>query len=171
MRNRLKEIPSRVYIRYGLLSIPGTVVLILVLIVVRNWVPIPFWLRVSLMLLWVAKEVILFPFVWRAYDHAQSEVFHPMVGLRGITKERLAPAGYILVQGELWKAEKMSGEPPIGINKWVRVQKIEGLKLYVEPDGTEDGMRKSEKWERSDRRRMTLLCLSGYGGQAGYRGD
>ena len=162
MRNRLKEIPPRVYIRYGLLSIPGTVVLILVLIVVRNWVPIPFWLRVSLILLWVAKEVILFPFVWRAYDHAQSEVFHPMVGLRGITKERLAPAGYILVQGELWKAEKMPGEPPIGINKWVRVQKIEGLKLYVEPDGTEDGMRKSDPPSSQTNRTMSWQgCGSG----------
>ena len=138
------KIPLRVYIRYGLLTIPEMVVLILVLMVVQNWVSIPFWLRVSLMLLWVAKEVILFPIVWRAYDHAQSEVFHPMIGLRGITQERLAPAGYILVQGELWKAEKMPGEPPIGKNMWVRVQKIEGLKLYVEPEGTVVGMRKSE---------------------------
>jgi len=133
----LKEIPLRVYIRYGLLTIPGTVVFILVLTIVRNWVPIPFWLCVSLILLWIAKEVILFPFVWRAYDHAQPEVFHPMIGLRGITKERLAPAGYILVQGELWKAEKMLGQPPIEKNKWVRVKKLEGLKLFVIPEGTD----------------------------------
>lgn len=53
---RLKEIPLRVYIRYGLLTIPGTVVLILVLIVVQNWVAIPVWLWVTLILLWIAKE-------------------------------------------------------------------------------------------------------------------
>ena len=152
MLNRLKKIPSRVYIRYGLLTIPGTVVLILVLIIVQNWVPIPFWLRITLIVLWIAKEVILFPFIWRAYDHAQPEVFHPMIGLRGITKERLAPTGYILVQGERWKAEKIPGEHPIEKNKWVRVKKIEGLKLFVVLEKTEDRRRNAEvgmrKWER-----------------------
>lgn len=142
MRNRLKEIPLRVYIRYGLLAIPGTVVLILVLMVAQHWVPIPFWLSVTLIALWIVKEIILFPFVWRAYDHARSEVFHSMIGLRGVTQERLAPTGYIRVQGELWKAEEIPGEPPIEKNKWVRVKKIEGLKLYVVPEETEDGMRK-----------------------------
>lgn len=138
MWNRLSEIPSRVYIRYGLLMIPGTVALILVLIVVQKWVLIPIWLWVTLILLWITKEVILFPFVWRAYDHTRSEVFHTMIGERGITRERLAPTGYILVQGELWKAEKMVNEPPIEKNKWVQVKKIEGLKLFVVAEETED---------------------------------
>ena len=131
MRNRLKKIPSQVYIRYGLLTIPGTVILILVLIVVRNWVEIPFWLQVTLICLWIAKEVILFPFIWRAYDHTRSEVSRSMIGERGLTRQKLAPAGYIRVQGELWKAEKMPGEPPIEKDKWVRVIEIEGLKLFV----------------------------------------
>lgn len=137
----LKEIPSRVYIKYGLLIIPGTVVLILVLIVVGNWVPIPFWLRVTLIFLWIAKEIILFPFIWRAYDHNRSEVSSPMIGKRGRTREKLAPAGYIQVQSELWKAEIMPGEPSIEKDKWVRIKKMEGLKLFVVPEENEDGIR------------------------------
>ena len=113
-------------------------VLILLLIVVQNWVPIPIWLWAILVLLWIAKELILFPFVWRAYDHSQSEVSHSIIGARGFTKERLAPIGYILVQGELCKAEKMANEPPIEKNQWVRVKKIEGLKLFVVPEKAED---------------------------------
>jgi len=144
MRNRFKKIPSRVYIRYGLLTIPGTVVLILVLIVVRNWVEIPFWLQVTFIFLWIAKEVILFPFVWRAYDHTRSEVSRSMIGERGLTRQKLAPAGYIRVQGELWKAEKMPGEPPIEKDKWVRVIKIEGLKLSVIPENADDPSSLSE---------------------------
>ena len=144
MQNSLKEIPLRVYIRYGLLSLPGTIVLILILFVVRNWVPIPIWLWVTLILLWIAKEVILFPFVWRAYDHTRSEVSHSMIGKRGITKERLAPTGYILVKGELWKAEKTVNEPPIEKNIWVRVKKIDGLKLFVVPEKAEDRGQKTE---------------------------
>jgi len=144
MQNSLKKIPLRVYIRYGLLTLPGTIVLILVLFVVRNWVPIPIWLWVTLILLWIAKEVILFPFVWRAYDHTRSEVSHSMIGKRGITKERLAPTGYILVKGELWKAEKTVNEPPIEKNIWVRVKKIDGLKLFVVPEKAEDRGQKTE---------------------------
>lgn len=140
----MREIPLRVYIRYGLLTIPETIVLILVLIVVRNWVPIPFWLGITLMVLWIVKEIILFPFVWRAYDNSRPEAFRAMIGQRGLTRERLAPAGYIRVQGELWKAENMLGQPPIEKSKWVRVEKIEGLKLFVVPEETAGGIRKSE---------------------------
>ena len=127
----MKNIPSRVYIRYGLLSIPGTVVLILILIIARNWVPIPIWLQATLVFLWIAKEAILFPSVWRAYDPARSEVSRPMIGARGLTRQRLAPAGYIQVQGELWKAEKMPEGPPIEKDERVRVIKRQGLKLFV----------------------------------------
>ena len=134
MWTKLKNIPIRVYIRYGLLSIPGTVVLVLVLIVVRKWLPLPTGLTVTLVLLWIAKEIILFPFVWRAYDQNRSDVSASMIGRRGITKEKLAPNGYIMVQGELWQAEKMVNEPPIEENKWVQVKKIEGLKLFVVPE-------------------------------------
>jgi len=131
MGKRLKEIPSGVYIRYGLLSIPGTVALILVLIGVRHWVAIPFWFQAILVLLWVGKEIILFPFVWRAYDQTHSEACRLMIGKTGVARERLAPTGYIRVQGELWKAEKMDSEPAIEKNERVRVIKIEGLKLFV----------------------------------------
>jgi len=142
MRPRLKEIPSRVYIRYGLLATPGTVVLVLVLIVVQNWVSLPFWLWVTLIFLWIAKEVILFPFTWRAYDSNGSEVSSSMIGERGRTRERLAPTGYIQVQSELWKAEIMPGESSIEKDKWVRILKREGLILFVVPEETENGYRR-----------------------------
>jgi len=144
MQITMREIPLRVYIRYGLLTIPETIVLMLILIVVRNWVPIPFWLGITLMLLWVVKEIILFPFVWRAYDNTRPEVPRAMVGQRGLTRERLAPAGYIRVQGELWKAENMLGQPPIEKSKWVRVEKIEGLKLFVVPEEANDNKQRTE---------------------------
>jgi membrane protein implicated in regulation of membrane protease activity len=144
MQIKMREIPLRVYIRYGLLTIPETIVFILILIVVGNWVLIPFWLGITLMLLWVVKEIILFPFVWRAYDNTRPEVPRAMIGQRGLTRERLAPAGYIRVQGELWKAENMLGQPPIEKSKWVRVEKIEGLKLFVVPEEANDKKQRTE---------------------------
>lgn len=67
-----------------------------------------------------------------------------MIGERGRTRQRLAPTGYIRVQGELWKAEKMPGEPSIEKNKWVRITKIEGLKLFVVPEKAEDSGQMTE---------------------------
>jgi membrane-bound ClpP family serine protease len=127
----LRDIPQRVYIRYLVLMIPGVVVLALVLVLAQHWVPIPGWLFGTIVLLWILKEVIMFPFVWRAHDHWQAEPSRLMIGDRGVARERLAPDGYILVRGELWKAEKTDSGPPIEKGEFVRIEKMEGLKLFV----------------------------------------
>ena len=61
-----------------------------------------------------------------------------MIGKRGLAREKLAPIGYIRVQGELWQAEIMPGEPSIEKDKWVRIKKIEGLKLFVVTEKADD---------------------------------
>ena len=134
MRFRMRDIAGRVYLKYGLLTIPGTAGLILVLIVVHHFLPIPGWLWITLVVLWLAKEIIMFPFVWQAYDQQKADATNSMIGAKGVTKERLAPTGYVLVQGELWKAEKLISEPPIDKGRRVRVEKIQGLKLFVVRD-------------------------------------
>ena len=127
----LKNIPARVYLRYGLLMIPGTTVLVLILIIVQHWVAVPAWLLGLLVFLWIAKEVIMFPFLWRAYDWKQTDDSGSMIGKRGLTTARLAPNGYIKIQGELWRAEIMGCDSPIEKGEWVQVKKVEGLKLFV----------------------------------------
>jgi membrane protein implicated in regulation of membrane protease activity len=133
MRISIRNIPSRVYVRYGLLMIPGTLALVLILIVIGHWVVIPVWLFGTIVALSIAKDVIMFPFVWQAYDQKPSTSPGSMIARRGIAKERLAPVGYIQVGGELWRAEKIGDGPPIEIGEWVRVKKIDGLKLFVIP--------------------------------------
>lgn len=139
MKHTLKDIPQRVYIRYLLLTIPGVVVLVLVLIIARQWVPVPGWLFGIIVFMWITKEMIIFPFVWRAYDQNQPGISRLMIGDRGVTKERLAPTGYIQVHGELWKAEKIGCGPPIEKDEFVRVEKMAGLKLFVKLDNQEEG--------------------------------
>ncbi len=134
MLKRLKDIPRRVYIRYGLLCLPGTAVLILVLVIAQHWVPIPVWIWMILIILWIVKEAVLFPFVWRSYDHSPADDSRSMVGKRGVTRDRLAPTGYVLINGELWKAEKVGNEAPIEKNRQVQVRYIDGLKLFVALD-------------------------------------
>jgi membrane-bound serine protease (ClpP class) len=53
------------------------------------------------------------------------------VGMEGVAKTDLAPDGFVLVSGELWKAI-VEGEP-IRAGSPVRVERIEGLTLRVRP--------------------------------------
>ncbi|MBU4274140.1 MAG: NfeD family protein [Planctomycetes bacterium] len=110
------------------------VLLVLALALVRRWVDIPAWFVWGLVGLWVVKDLILFPFVWRAYDTDRAGAANCMVGARGIAKDRLAPSGYIRVRGELWRAEVMGDGPPIDRGQRVQVRGVCGLKLLVQPD-------------------------------------
>ena len=125
---------SRVVLRYALLQMPALALLILLLILVQRWVDLPAWFIYGLIVFWIAKDVILFPFTWRAYDQDRNRAVNSMVGARGITKDRLAPSGYIQVHGELWRAEVMGNALPVERGETVRVQGIRGLTLLVQHD-------------------------------------
>jgi membrane-bound serine protease (ClpP class) len=53
-----------------------------------------------------------------------------LVGETGIAKETLSPSGMVMVHGELWQAESLSGE--INIGEKIRVASMQGFKLFVE---------------------------------------
>jgi membrane protein implicated in regulation of membrane protease activity len=124
----------RIFLRYVLFQVPGLVLLYLLLILAQRVVALPTWFIWSLVALWVIKDLILFPVVWRAYDQERRDDASSMVGSRGIAEDRLDPSGYIRVHGELWKAEVMGGSPSIGKGEKVTVRGIRGLTLLVEPD-------------------------------------
>lgn len=126
--------PTRVVVRYALLQVPAVVVLVLILILLRRWVEIPPWSVWGIVALWVAKDVALFPFVWRSYARDRSGEADSMVGARAIAKDRLDPSGYVRVRGELWQAEVMGGGPPITSGEGVKVRGTRGLTLLVQPD-------------------------------------
>lgn len=128
---------ARVVVRYVLVQMPAVALLGLILLLVEQWLDIPGWLAWGLLALWVAKDVILFPFVWRAYDWDSARDASSMVGARGVAEDRLAPAGYVRVRGELWQAEVTAGGPPINQGECVRVRGIRGLTLLVRPDNEE----------------------------------
>lgn len=108
--------------------------LILSMLIARQWLTIPAWLLGTILGIWLAKDIITFPFVWRAHDETQPGLSRTMIGERGIAKERLAPTGYIQVYGELWQAETIGTVAAIEAGQSVRVKKMQGLKLYVELD-------------------------------------
>jgi membrane protein implicated in regulation of membrane protease activity len=128
-----QEWSSKVVIRYSLLQLPGIALLIGILFFFKRWVDIPLWAMWFIPIVWVLKDIILFPFVWRAYDWDQKEGGKAMIGMRGIVTERLDPEGYILVRGELWRAETMRSDIPVEKGQEVSVYDIKGLVLQVKP--------------------------------------
>ena len=124
----------RVVIKYSLLQLPALVFLALILHLIRLWVQMPAWLIWGMVGLWIVKDMMLFPFVWRSYDQNRLGDANSMVGLHGIVKDRLAPSGYVEVHGELWRAEVMQGAPFVESGGGVRVKEIRGLTLIVQPD-------------------------------------
>ena len=59
---------ARLVWRYALLQIPALGLIVLALIVIQQWVALPAWFTWGLIIIWVIKDVALFPLTWRAYD-------------------------------------------------------------------------------------------------------
>lgn len=131
---KLRNISRSIYLRYILLNIPEFVAMLLILVVIQYWVEIPAWLLWSIVGFWIVKDVVLFPFIWRAYDWDRAGRSRSMIGECGIAKGNLAPTGYIQIHGELWRAERLGEGPPIEAGQSVRVKLMEGLTLFVVPE-------------------------------------
>ena len=124
---------TRVLVRYTALQLPGLALIVIIMLFVLHWVELPVWLLWCSVFVWVAKDVILYPFVWRAYDQPREEDVDAMIGTCCVAKERMAPSGYVLVRGELWKAELTAGSRLVEKGERVRVRETRGLTLIVEP--------------------------------------
>ena len=131
-RSHRPQWTPKILLRYALLQLPSQALVVLVLVVVRRWVDLPSWFFWSCIACWVLKDVILFPFVWRAYDWDRAGNAHSMVGLRGEAVEQLAPTGYVQVRGELWRAEVVGERRLIEAGETVAVRGSRGLTLLVE---------------------------------------
>ncbi len=132
-----RERPTRRSLRrYVLLQIPSLFLLAGGLVLVRRWFGWPEWLLWGAAAAWVAKDVALFPFVWRAYDSRAGPRGGPGGDdQQGVVEERLAPDGWVRVGAELWRARVAEGAAPVGRGEPVRVVGREGLTLRVERAG------------------------------------
>lgn len=63
------------------------------------------------------------------------KVGRDLTGTRGVVRAALAPRGIVHVDGEEWTAETEGGPIPVGAT--VRVWRVEGLRLIVEPEPAE----------------------------------
>lgn len=125
---------GRVILRYSLFQIPSLVILILILVIIQTWINLPCWLTGLCIGVWVLKDLMLFPFVWRAYDSENERHSNRMIGKQARVVERLAPQGYVELNGELWRAMIKQENSPVEKHSQVRVLDVKGLTLLVESE-------------------------------------
>lgn len=125
---------KKTLMRYALLQIPGILLAGMTLWFLHNFFGISHRLARFLFLLWLAKDALMFFFVWPAYQVNEGDGWYSLVGLQGVTRDALRPEhaeGYIRIQGVLWKARLDNGHRPIKPGTKVVVVGRQGIKLTV----------------------------------------
>lgn len=132
LTHRRQDWAARLVLRYTFLQIPALALIVISLIVIQQWVELPAWFTWGLIIIWIIKDVALFPLTWRAYDWDHAGEANSMIGRQGIVQEQLSPIGSVRVHGELWRARQIEEGPPIDKGEVVQVREIRGLTLFVE---------------------------------------
>jgi membrane-bound serine protease (ClpP class) len=111
---------------YFLAQVPGWVFAAIVLWALQHWGVLPSIYALGLLVVWVAKDVLLFPVMRRFYEPEPAG--KRLIGEAGTTVTALAPDGLVRVHGVLWRA-RSEQEVPAGAT--VRVREVDGLTLIV----------------------------------------
>ena len=127
---------SRVVLaKYWALQLPATALVIVVLLAVEDRLAWPQWIVWTIVAVWVLKDAILYPFLWRSYDPGDPAALpYPMEGAKGVAIHRIDPSGFVRIWGELWRAELSRGARRIEEGETVQVNARHGLTLLVEPE-------------------------------------
>ena len=128
-----KEWSKKTVIRYTLLQIPATALLGMLLFYLRDFLNLAVWLIWTILGLWVVKDLILFFYLWPAYEENPQNDMLSMIGRVGISRETLAPWGYIRVGGTLWRARVSPELTHVDEGRQVRIVGRNGLTLEVRP--------------------------------------
>ena len=123
---------AKVILKYAVLQLAQTAVLVGVLILVRHFISIPAWITITILAVWILKDLALFPKVWRAYAFFDNSPVRSLVGLDATVVFTLNPVGYVRVHGELWKAELRNPNSVAERGERTRVVDIRGTTLIVE---------------------------------------
>lgn len=121
--------------RYWLAQLPGTVLVALVLVILERLLGFGAWLVVGGVAAWVAKDALLYPLLWRAFDTGYPDA-HSLVGERAVAAGRIDPTGLARVRGELWRAELAPDAAPVEAGEAVIVEAMRELTLIVRPAPT-----------------------------------
>jgi membrane protein implicated in regulation of membrane protease activity len=125
----------RVFARYLVLQIPGQFIAGVTLVMLARWTELTPTLAGILFVLWVIKDLAMYPVTRIAYEPQSSgQGADALVGALGVAQRDLTPeqTGYVLVGAELWRAQ-LCGDQGVAKGAAVRVTEVHDLTLQVEP--------------------------------------
>lgn len=132
-------IPGRVYLRYAFFQLPGLGLIIILLWWLTHKLDFPLIYSAAVFSLWLIKDIVMFPFLWRSYDNAPKNVLESMIGKQGTAVDDLDPYGYVRIGGEMWRGELLPGKAPVNKGDSVIVTGVDGLLITVELNRTSNG--------------------------------
>ena len=128
-----KKWSKKTVVKYTLLQIPATALLGLALFYLGGFLNLAVGHIWTILGLWVIKDLILFFYLWPAYEEKPQNHMLSMIGREGISREKLAPWGYIRVGGTLWRARVSPELTCIDEGEKVQIVGRNGLTLEVRP--------------------------------------
>ncbi|MEF8823953.1 MAG: NfeD family protein [Desulfohalobiaceae bacterium] len=121
--------------KYTALQVPSAILAGLVLWLLWRYDIMPAWLAWCLLVLWILKDVVLFFYVWPAYEPSGEEGPLSPVGQVGVVEGEMEKGRMrVRVRGEAWRACPETGQVSPGSGRLVRVVNRKGLLLVVRPE-------------------------------------
>jgi membrane-bound ClpP family serine protease len=119
------------FARYAAFQVPGILLVAAGLFALRVIIDLPLWVPLAGTVLWVVKDLTMFPVLKVAYGVDSGGPGVP--GLTGVVVDALSPDGLVRIQGELWRATSAQRDLAIGRGEVVQVRNRRGLTLVVTP--------------------------------------
>jgi membrane protein implicated in regulation of membrane protease activity len=133
--------------QYLILQVPDIILAGAILWAAHRWTGLPARWAVALFVLWVLKDLAMYAVLRRTLVPPATGP-EALVGTRAVTREALAPRGYVRVGNELWLAETTHPHEVIAPETPVIVRASRGLTLLVDaasPTGSREGMGRSDE--------------------------
>ena len=127
----LNKYDHRNILRYSLFQIPALLIVIMVVLLIDKFYIVDNVIIIGIILLWMLKDIMLFPFVWKSYSLKDSDKLNLLIKEHGTAISSLRPKGFIKINGEIWQAELL--DESVGINEGdtVEIVEVNGLVLKV----------------------------------------
>lgn len=124
----MAEYSKKTVIKYSMLQIPGLVLFLILLLIIRHWFQLSSFVFRILLAVWILKDAVLFFYTWKAYDSGDTD---RMINAFGIALEDIYDTGYVLVNGEKWKAVLLEESQVVKKGQKVYISGRKGLVLHV----------------------------------------
>ena len=129
----VKRSDPAIIFRYARYQIPGILIICLLYLLIYELTGFSFRLFLFILAGWILKDILFYPFVWKAYAVKHKSADDKLLGAEGVVRTSLNPTGYVQVNGELWKATSGNRDATLETGCKILVSGVSGLELTVVP--------------------------------------